>query len=232
VILFSVLVVVLVLAFRALYVLVSINYFARSWERGNAQPVQNNSIVMVALGDSTVQGIGAIRPSDGFVGQLRGRTAKQLGRPVQVYNFSKTGGESGDVVKDQLPRLKALSRVDVVVVAVGPNDITHKKTLSSFLANYEQILKQVPASKTVISNMPPMGPRDADGKTSRDWGIALSTLAAKYNVKTAPVYENVNKRANDPRTYAGDFYHPSRAGYVLWANAFEPEVLKVVAPKS
>jgi lysophospholipase L1-like esterase len=139
-----------------------------------------------------------------------------------------SGEESGNVLNPQIPQYEKLSRVDAIIVAVGPNDITHKKSLESFLQNYEQILKKLPAEKTVIASLPPMGPKDTKGRSSQYWGDALKPIAAKYNVAVAPVFDKVNPRANDFRIYGGDFYHPGEAGYKLWADAFEQPLLKIL----
>jgi acyl-CoA thioesterase I len=222
-------VVVLILAIRALYVLGSIPFFKRSWDNGNAKAASSKQIVLVALGDSTAQGIGALTPSQSFVSRVAKRISEQQKKPVKIYNFSTSGVESGDILKNQLPKLKKLPRYDAVMIATGPNNITHKKTLKDFSSDIASTLSQLPADKTVISNLPPMGPKDSLGNTSYDWGRAVMVVAQQKNVRVAPVYEHVQTRVSDPRTYAGDFYHPSGAGYKLWADAFTPEVEKILS---
>lgn len=220
---------ILFLVLRAGYVLYSVGNFKNSWNKNNTQAIEPGSIVIATLGDSTVQGIGALKKEDSFIGQVATRISAKTGKKVQIYNFSVTGAESGEVLRNQLPKLKNLSRIDAVILAVGPNDITHKKPLEDFLKNYEVMLNQLPAEKTVIANLPPMGPKDAKGRSSYEWGQALKPLVKKYSVRVALVYENVNPRANDFTTYGGDFYHPSKAGYKLWADAFEKPLLDIVS---
>lgn len=227
-VLLLILFIIVVLVIRALYVYVSVGIFRKSWERGNQQRVSEDSIVIVALGDSTVQGIGALRPQDGFVGNVARRVERQTGKKVQVYNFSKSGAESGEVLSEQLQKVKQLPRYDVALLAVGPNDITHKKSLKDFKSNLATILRTLDASKTVVSNFPPMDPKDSEGNSSYEWGEAAQRIAQSNGARVAKVYQNVKPRNNDPRIFAGDFYHPSGTGYQLWANAFTPEVLKVL----
>jgi lysophospholipase L1-like esterase len=114
------------------------------------------------------------------------------------------------------------------MIATGPNNITHKKLLSDFTKDITEVLAQLPAEKTVISDLPPMGPKDTKGNSSYVWGRKVIEIAQAKGVRIAPVYERVEPKVNDPRTFAGDFYHPSGAGYKLWTNAFAPEVLKVL----
>jgi len=225
----AIVLVILALVVRASYVLISVSNFKRAWEQESRQTEGSNSRIVVALGDSTVQGIGVFRRGDSFVSQVANRLSASTHQPVQVFNFSVTGAESGDVLKNQLSKIKALKRVDAVIVAVGPNDITHKKTLEGFLENYDLILSQLPAEKTVIASLPPMGPRDSEGRTSLDWGESLRRVARKHSVVVAPVFEKVKPHAHDFRIYGGDFYHPSRAGYKLWADAFEESLQKIIS---
>lgn len=212
---------ILLLIARAVHTLYTVGSYKKAWQAETTLPIEKDTLVVAALGDSTVQGVGALRRSESFISQATDRVSGSLGKQVQIYNFSVSGAESGETADVQLPQLKALERVDAVVIAVGPNDLVHKKSLESFLKSYEVILQNVPTEKTVIGDFPPMGPKDNEGRSSYEWGQALRKLAKKYNVRVAPVYDNIKPRANDYRTYGGDFFHPSGTGYALWANAFE-----------
>ena len=221
------LLIVLLIA-RAVHTLYSVSSYRKSWQTEAKLPIKKDVLVVAALGDSTVQGVGALTRSGSFISQVTGRVSDSLDKDIQVYNFSVSGAESGEAAEVQLPQLKALERVDAVVIAVGPNDLVHQKSLSSFLKSYETILKNVPRDKTVIADLPPMGPKDPQGRDSYLWGQELRKLAKKYDVRVAPIYENIKPRAHDFRTYGGDFFHPSTTGYSLWANAFEKPLTDIL----
>lgn len=220
--------VLLLLIARAVFVLTSVNSFKKAWSAESNAQIKDDAIVIAALGDSTVQGVGGFSKNDGFVGQVANRISKKSGKTVQIFNYSVSGADSEQVLQTQVAQFKKLKRVDAVIVAMGPNDITHKKSLESFLENYHTLLSELPTEKTVIASLPPMGPKDTKGRSSYEWGQALKPVAAQYNVAVAPVFDKVNPRANDFRTYGGDFYHPSKAGYRLWADAFEEPLLKIL----
>ncbi len=219
---------ILLLIVRAGHTLYSVGSFTNAWQKESVLSLDDQALVIVAMGDSTVQGVGSLKRSDSFISQVAKRVSAQTGKTVQIVNLSVSGADSGQLLESQLPKFKNVKRFDAIVVAVGPNDITHKKSLESFLVNYETLLKQLPADKTVIANLPPMGPEDINGKNSYEWGQALKPVAEKYNVAVALVFEKVNPRANDFRIYGGDFYHPSKAGYKLWADAFEEPLQKIL----
>lgn len=213
---------------RAVYTFASVGIFKVAWQKETSHVPADGSIVIAAIGDSTVQGIGGLRRSDSFISQVAKRISAKAGKPVQIINFSVSGSTSEKMLKNQLPLLKQLPKVDAVVIAIGPNDITQKKSLNDFLRNYDTVLAQLPAEKTVVASLPPMGPKDTQGRSSYDWGQALKPVAQKYNVVVAPVFDKVKPHANDFKTYGGDFYHPSRYGYKLWADAFEEPLLKIL----
>lgn len=219
---------IVLLAVRAVHTLYSVDSYKKAWQAEAELPIKKDALVVAALGDSTVQGVGALGRSGSFISQVSDRSSISLGKEVQVYNFSVSGAESGETYESQIPQLKSLQRVDAVVIAVGPNDLVHKKTLKSFLESYELILKNVPIKKTVIAELPPMGPKSIEGQSSYQWTEELRKLAKKYDVRVAPVYEAIKPRANDFRTYGGDFFHPSSTGYGLWANAFEEPLTDIL----
>lgn len=221
------LIIVLLIA-RAVHTLYSVGSYRKAWQTESKLPIRDDVYVVAALGDSTVQGVGALHRSGSFIRQTTDRVSHSLGKDIQIYNFSVSGAESGEAVDVQLPQLKALERVDAVVIAVGPNDLVHKKSLESFLKSYETLLQNVPIEKTVIADLPPMGPKDDQGRTSYEWGQELIALAEKYGVRVAPVHDNIKPRAHDFRTYGGDFFHPSTTGYTLWANAFEKPLEEIL----
>ena len=231
VIAFTVAVFIALLIARAVHTLYSVSSYKKSWQIESKAPIRKDALVVVGLGDSTVQGVGALRRSDSFIFQVSERAARDLKKDIQIYNFSVSGAESGEVLETQLPSVKKLSRIDAIVLAVGPNDLVHKKSIQSFLKSYESILKQLPTEKLIIAELPPMGPKGVEGKGSYAWTKQLRRLAKEYDVRVAPVYAAIEPRANDFRTYGGDFFHPSGTGYSLWANAFEQPLIEVLRSK-
>lgn len=218
------------LAIYAVIVFTSVARYAKYWQAGNQKPVADTSIVLVALGDSTAQGIGATSPTKGFVGQVASRLAKEKGQSVQVYNYSKTGAEAGEVLAEQLTQPDIIKQADLVLVAVGPNDLNHDVALEEYLNNYQAILDKLPKDRVVIASIPPLMRSKIRGNTVDDWNRDLKQLAHKNKVRVAPVYEAIKPHAYDPRIYSVDLFHPSNHGYSLWAGAFYEQVQKLEFP--
>ncbi len=210
--------IVIALVAYAVFVYTSVNRFAGQWSAQNGQAVSQDSHILVALGDSTVQGIGATSIGKGFVGQL----AKKLSgdRPVQIYNYSKTGAVAKDVLANQLGNIDKLKTAGVIVIAVGPNDMTRGVAKDEYLKTYQAILDKLPKPKVVIASIPPLERSSVSTETVQEWNRDLEKLAAKNKVRVAPVYQAIKPRSRDPRIYSIDLFHPSNTGYGLWAGAF------------
>lgn len=177
------------------------------------------------LGDSTAAGVGVDDPADA----LPTVVAAALGRPVELSVLAVSGDRVGDVVDDQLPASGPVE-ADVVFVSVGANDVTHLTSRDDFAARYRALLGRLPSSaEVVLLGVPDMGavPRLAQPlravagfrgrqldevvrEVAADTGAAYVGIAAA----TGPTF-----RAEPGRMFAVDEYHPSAAGYRLWADA-------------
>ena len=58
------------------------------WEDQMDAPVAPNAVRLVALGDSTVEAIGASRPMDGYVGRIAAFVQQKTGRPVHITTLA------------------------------------------------------------------------------------------------------------------------------------------------
>ncbi len=65
--------------------------YAKYWQDKMNEPVASNAVRLVALGDSSVEAIGADRPMDGYVGRIARYIEATTGRPVHIANLSDGG---------------------------------------------------------------------------------------------------------------------------------------------
>ncbi len=180
---------------------------------------------MVWMGDSTAAGVGATDADQA----LPNLVAVGLHRPVEVTSLAVSGARVADVVQDQVGGLAALDP-DVVLVSVGGNDVVHLTSRADFRDRYAAMVAAVPPGVLlVVLGVPDMGApprywqplRGIAAFRGRQLGaIARSTAAEHAAVfvdiagETGPVM-----RADTGRYFAADRYHPSDAGYALWATA-------------
>jgi acyl-CoA thioesterase-1 len=196
---------------------------ARMLPRDPAAPV-----VYVALGDSTVEGIGASRPDGHYVARLHERLRAVYPR-ASVLNLGLGGATSADVVDGQLERA-VLLRPQLVTLSVGPNDITGRVPVAEFERNvaaiFRRLTEETPA--VVVANLLPdlaLTPRFRGRETAAAIGgitvrfnEALARAARAHGVLVVDLYaasrEELPRR---PELIAADGYHPSDAGYARWA---------------
>ena len=179
---------------------------------------------MVWLGDSTAAGVGASSAS----GTLPHQVASRLGRPVELTVLARSGARIDDVVGDQLPRVAGL-RPDLVVLSVGANDAVHATTTADYARHWRRVVPP-PDAVLIALGIPDMG---SPPRVPQPLRAVLGWRARSLNRSGAPrmaregraTYVDIAAETGpafrrDPgRYFARDRYHPSDAGYRLWADA-------------
>jgi acyl-CoA thioesterase I len=186
-------------------------------------------IVYVALGDSTVEGIGATQRGADYVSRLHARLHEVYPR-ASVVNLGVGGATSADVRAGQLQRAVQL-RPHLVTLSIGPNDITGQVSVAEYERNVDTIFRRLieETSAVVVVNLLPdlaVTPRFRGGETAPTVGgltvrfnRALKRVARSYGVEVVDLYRP--SRAEIPRRpelVAADGYHPSDLGYERWAD--------------
>lgn len=179
---------------------------------------------VVWVGDSTAAGVGA-STADATLPRL---VSIGLGRKVDLTVLAVSGARVADVVRDQAARAAALDP-DIVVVDVGANDVTHLTRRRAFREDYSRLMT-FGRARVIALGVPDMGapPRLAQplrGVTGW-WGRRLDR-AVRQEVAAQPGVTYVDIagptgprfRSDPDRYFAADGFHPSDAGYRLWADA-------------
>ena len=187
---------------------------------------------IVWLGDSTAAGVGA----SSAAGALPSQVADGLrGSPdVSVAVLAVSGARVADVLADQVPKVAGL-RPDLVLISVGANDTVHLTGRGTFRQTYDELVRALPSGvPVVLLGVPDMGaiPRFAQPlRAVSGWrGRHLDAEVRLVAARTGAVYADIagptgpSFRRHPKRYFAADDFHPSDAGYGLWAEA----VLKVL----
>jgi lysophospholipase L1-like esterase len=125
-------------------------------ERARTLPLDHSAAVLyVALGDSTVEGIGASNPSTNYVSRLHDRLRAVYPR-ARVVNLGLGGATSADVAADQLERA-VLLRPQLVTLSIGPNDITGHVPVREYERHVDTIFRRLTqeTSAVVVANLLP-----------------------------------------------------------------------------
>lgn len=197
--------------------------------RGVEQYGQGGPLTYVVMGDSTTIAQGGDY-DQGYARQSARYLAVQ-GYAVRFVNVGVSGARAADIPARQIPRLRETAgpRPDVVLIAVGANDITHLTstgTVARHLSDSIDRLRDLnPDVHVVLTGSPQMGsvPRFAQpvrwfakvrtGQVNE----AVKKLVASKNVTFAPIAEQTGPLfAAHPEYFAADKFHPNNSGYATW----------------
>lgn len=192
----------------------------------------------VALGDSTGAGVGA-RDGKGYVARLFDRLVK-IRSGSKLTNLCFSGATSEDVLQSQLDRAIA-AKPDLVTLSIGINDIGHGFTLDTYGNNFGAILNALRTrtnAAIVVSNLPdistaPRIPQSMRATTQRQiqlFNSKINEVARNHGVIVFDIYTPTHELLAEHPEYffSADGFHPSEAGYEVWADRMWPAVAKVV----
>ena len=193
-------------------------------------PPDAPSLKFVVLGDSTSAGVGAGSPERSFPVVLAERLAGP-GRRVTLRGLGVSGARVQDVLRDQVPQAAGLEP-DLILVAIGANDVTHLTPLSDIESGIGAIVEELrrTGAPVVVAGAPDMraaafyeplrtlaGWRGrvvtrAIERAARSRGATVVPLA----LRTGPFFDG------NPAAYSADEFHPGPKGYARWADAIYP----------
>jgi acyl-CoA thioesterase-1 len=192
--------------------------FASHWQAHNDRVRGEDGPLWVVLGDSTAQGLGALSPEGGYVGQALAELRLRTGQPWRVLNLSTSGALIRDVLGTQLPQVPA--GADLVTCGIGVNDIFYSAP-RRLLRDLRALIATLPEG-TVLLDLPlPAGLWGLLGRASLPYVTRINrTIYAEAGGRGLPVAA-VSTHFLPPWSgkFASDFFHPSQAGYWDWSRA-------------
>jgi acyl-CoA thioesterase I len=181
---------------------------------------------VVWLGDSTAAGEGATSAAGAVPSQVQAG----LGRPgASLAVVAVSGARVADVLARQVPLVAGL-HPDLVLISVGANDTIHLTGRTGFRRTYERLVRALPAGvPVVLLGVPDMGSITRFAQPLRAFagrrGRRLDAEVRRVAAATGAVYADIAGptgpafRRHPRRYFAADDFHPSDAGYGLWADA-------------
>ncbi|GLZ46045.1 hypothetical protein Acsp06_22300 [Actinomycetospora sp. NBRC 106375] len=191
---------------------------AAYWRRRRRSP---GGVLLVALGDSLAQGLGAVHPERSWAGRLADAIEARDGVRVRVVNLGVCGATAADVVADQLPAVPPEAFTDptaLIALAVGTNDAAQDTPVDAFRRDLETLCAALPAG-SLVADVP-----DLQRGVVRERGIVLAEIAREV-VAAHPGLRPVALEAathdiNRVLDSGPDFAHPNGRGYRRYGAAF------------
>lgn len=198
-------------------------------------------LTFVVLGDSTSVGQGS--DYDQGIARSSARYLADGGNQITLYNFGVSGARAHDVLFKQVGQSIKL-KPDIVLIAVGANDITHFTSASQVEADLSLVIRQLrasnPKSKIVLTGSPFMGSvprfpqpiRYLAGIRTAQLNQQLQSLQTKGSVFVAPLATDTGKTFSEhPELFAQDKFHPTAEGYQSWMPTLQRAFDTVAANK-
>jgi lysophospholipase L1-like esterase len=186
-----------------------------------------STTVYASLGDSLTAGVGVADYRESYPYQVAQKMSAE--QSVTLLDFAYPGARTDDLIRDLLEAAIA-KKPDVITVLIGVNDIHGFVSDETFAANYEIIIKRLSEGTEAVIyavSLPELGPdslilppwRGYFDRKRNTFNDRIKTIArtngARYLDLTTPTKDTF---AHDGVHYSADSFHPSAAGYRLWAD--------------
>ncbi|MGD1846230.1 MAG: SGNH/GDSL hydrolase family protein [Salibacteraceae bacterium] len=192
-------------------------------------------IRVIALGESTIAGVGVATHQEGFTGAFAKELSYLLGTSVDWKVYARSGYTAQKVVDRLLPKITE-SQADVIVIGLGGNDAftlnRPSKWASSIRSLIASLQHQFPNAILVFCNMPPIKEFPAFtplikftiGNLVEILGERLQTIVREYeNVYyfeekiTVEGWMEKFQVQGTSKDFFSDGVHPSQLTYQTWA---------------
>jgi len=189
-------------------------------------------LTYVVMGDNTAAGEGASSYKTG----IAETTARYLAKNHEVTytNVAISGARTRDVLDTQVQ--KAVSyKPDVVLLAIGANDVTHNTSSGSVKKSAQQIINRLIAAncdvKIVLTGSPDMGAvprlpqplRSLAGAKTSSLNKTFVRFASENKLTFAPIAAKTGSQfRHNHALFAADHFHPNDQGYATWIPVLEP----------
>ena len=193
------------------------------------------AIRLLAVGESSISGVGVERHNESIVGHLAGYLADSENACVDYQVVAKSGYDAVKVHDELLPQLPA-GQPDFILLGLGGNDAFQANSPRHFLRHARRVIDRLratyPEVPIVMLTVPPI--YDFIGFTSllrfflgglaKLFGRCLHYLTAQYDrlhyfddELTLAKFQRLVGRPSEPVEFFADGVHPTALTYQIWA---------------
>lgn len=189
---------------------------------------------LLITGDSAAAGVGASGQQHALSGRLTGALAIDYQLDWQLN--ARSGDSSTQLLAALAGGPKPPEPYDVVVVSVGVNDVTARRSAKAWLENLQAIglcLQSHYGARYIIwSAVPPMHQFSALPQPLRWWlgqrAIKLNSLLSRFAEREDTSHYLAVKFPFEKHYLASDGFHPGEAAYALWAGGVADKIRVLV----
>ena len=209
---------------QALYVRRTAPRFAGASGPSQGTIGEGERLVLRAVGDSIIAGVGASDFSRALIGRTAEVLSRELDRAVDWSANGRIGARSSDLLAELIGQMPS-GPADAVLVSVGVNDVTGLRTTSAWVRDLTSIIERLrghsPAAVIAFAGLPPLSGfpllpqplRAVIGLRGRIFDQAAREVVARHDrVVHVPIDFETS-----PEKFAADGFHPSEESYVEFA---------------
>ncbi|WP_299051201.1 SGNH/GDSL hydrolase family protein [uncultured Polaribacter sp.] len=194
----------------------------------------NKTLKLIAIGESTIAGVGVDFHKNGFTGALAKEISNQKNISILWRVYAKSGYTARLVRLRLLPKIEE-SNADAIVIGLGGNDAFKLNSPSLWMFQINSLIKQLkkkfPKTPIYFTNMPPIKEFPAFTKSIKFvvgnlveiFGDRLNRRVKKksgvyYNndIITLETWKAKFNLKGDLNTFFNDGIHPSKTSYQIW----------------
>jgi len=189
---------------------------------------------LLFVGDSTMAGVGVRHQSAALAFQVASSLATRLRRTVRWQLVARSGVNTSQAL--EFVKGQELLPADVLVTALGTNDVTSQRKLHQFIADYEALVcalsKRAGAKFAVISGLPPLHLTPAMPQPLRWYLGRYAHLLDEGLQRWIATQRNVAyvslQWASNPKDMAEDGFHPGEDQYRVWAELVAESIARLL----
>ena len=202
--------------------------YRKAWENHNLatldrlreldeHPEGERPYLIVSLGDSSVQGVGASRVTESYPARLASSIAAQMDREVLLLNLSLSGATIESVELTQIPQMRGLGLLDgpyspdLVTLTIGGNDVmTEDMAPGQFEERLRRVLAALPAN-ALVSTIPSFGIMPQESR-AQDMSDRIAAAVSDSDANVVDLRSLTQEYSLPTYTFAyhaADFFHPN-----------------------
>lgn len=188
-------------------------------EIGEGEDVIN----FLAIGESTVAGVGAKSHAEAMTGQFAKHLSRQTSKTIRWHALGVSGITIRRTINELVPKMPQI-QMDAILVGLGGNDVFGLSTPKKFRADLSELLNILreahPKAKIYVANVPMVRDFLALPNPTR---YVLSRVAKMHHFNAKDlISEQKDVYYYEPKgkfkaEHFSDGIHPSPLGYDLWA---------------
>jgi lysophospholipase L1-like esterase len=182
-------------------------------------------VKLLAIGESTVAGVGARTHETALTGQFAKHLSRKIGKSVEWLAIGRSGIKAGEAIRELVPRVPD-EKFDYIVVGLGGNDVLGLSSPRRWRRDMTRLLEILqeknPGAKIFITNAPAIRLSPVLPQPIKFLLGHLSALHDRNTKEFTGEMKNVFY-FHQPTEVIEDFFadgiHPSEKGYDVWSEA-------------